>query len=68
MGLLKGLWFMLLGRPQGVPMVIRCAWCEVEHIDQGIWVYRAHSKHLCHYCGRTFYKWTPSGAKPTRGV
>jgi hypothetical protein len=64
----------LLDKPAGLRRRISCPFCACRHIDRGIWVYRAHTRHLCEHCGETFiaYIQTPIGhvpyTEPTRGI
>lgn len=74
--LLKWTWACVrwaFASPAGYPVKTRCARCQRDHIDRGLWTFRAHRVHLCEHCG---YQWqlvfrSPDGRRlsgPTRGV
>jgi len=35
--------------------IIHCHHCGKQHVDQGAYAARNHSRHLCEHCGRFFY-------------
>lgn len=45
-------------------MHLNCPRCEASHIDAREWAVRAHSTHLCLFCGWTWKPWP----FPTVGV
>jgi hypothetical protein len=47
-----------------VPMILRCHYCGMRHIDEGEFATKPHHTHACQHCGEC---WRPA-IVPTVGV